>query len=205
MTPNESEEFTRILTKLAGMFGRNITADTVGIFWSILECYELADIKTAIHMHLRDGESGKFFPMPAHLIAHLQSHDGRPSADEAWAEVPKSEAEMAYWTAETSAAFWPVLPLLEVGDVTAARMAFRAGYDRLVNEARQRNIPVSRCLSEGTDKNQTWKTMQSAVSNYKISLERAQELFPQLDFQPPPPKPNPLLGNQKLLADMEDK
>lgn len=55
--------------------------------------------------------------------------------EEAWALCPRSEAETVVWTDEIAQAFRVARPLIEDGDMVAARMAFREAYARICAES----------------------------------------------------------------------
>lgn len=78
--------------------------------------------------------------------------DGRPGPEEAWALMPKTEAEAACVTEEMSIAWGAAAPLVTAGDHVAARMAFKETYERAVREARARREPPRWRLSAGWDR-----------------------------------------------------
>jgi hypothetical protein len=93
--------------------------------------------------------------------------DGRPTADEAWAIALKSanEAETVVWTTEISQAAAACKAILDAGDKIGARIAFRDTYNRLVDDARAKLIPVKWDVSLGTDA----KGRESAISRAQIA------------------------------------
>lgn len=86
---------------------------------------------------------------PGDIISRLD--DGRPGVEEAWAMVPKGEAESVVWTEEMARAMSSIHDLLDSGDAVAARMAFKEVYQRLCQDARDKGIPVAWSLSLGWD------------------------------------------------------
>lgn len=66
--------------------------------------------------------------------------DGHPAADEAFAMLPKSEYDAAMMTAEMAEAWGVARGLLDAGELTAARMAFREAYGRAVAVSRGRGV-----------------------------------------------------------------
>lgn len=77
--------------------------------------------------------------------------DGRPGPEEAWALLPKSEADSAVVTDDMRQAMGPALRLLADGDEKAARMAFLEAYRHRVAEARAMHKPVNWFPSLGHD------------------------------------------------------
>ena len=106
--------------------------------------------------------------------------DGRPGVEEAWAMLPKTEADSAVWTTEASQAFGVAVQLLDAGDVIAARMAFKETYLRLVSQARDAGMPVEWHVSLGHDQRGREGVLARAVELGRISHERAQTFAPSL-------------------------
>lgn len=65
-----------------------------------------------------------------------KENDGRYTADEAWAKLPKDDNYGALVTNEMNEAAGFAWPLLQMGDKIAARRAFIDAYERIVNNAR---------------------------------------------------------------------
>lgn len=85
----------------------------------------------------------------AHVLERLD--DGRPGPEEAWARIPKNEDDSGVLTEEMREAMGIVLPLIKIGDLVAARMAFVEPYRRLVSQARAAHQQVRWQLSLGHD------------------------------------------------------
>src|SRR5262245_18509616 len=62
--------------------------------------------------------------------------DGRPLVEEAFAMLPRTEAESVVWTEEMRQAFGSARALFAARDHVAARMAFKERYVQLVQRAR---------------------------------------------------------------------
>jgi hypothetical protein len=106
--------------------------------------------------------------------------DGRLGAEEAWAMLPKSEAESVVWTTEMAEALRVAQPLLDEGDRVAARMAFKQAYDRLVAAARDAGRPVDWQPSLGHDPRGREQAIREAVERGRLSVEYAQTVCPTL-------------------------
>jgi hypothetical protein len=106
--------------------------------------------------------------------------DGRPGAEEAWAQIPKSESETAVWTTEAAQAYGVAAPLIADGDMIAARMAFKETYLRLVQDARDRAEPVDWQVSLGHDPRGRDAPIARAVELGRLTYERAQNFVPLL-------------------------
>lgn len=128
--------------------------------------------------------------------------DGRPGPDEAWALMPRDEAQSVVWTDEMAQAFDTARHMLAAGDKVAARLAFRENYIRLVNEARDAGKPVNWMASLGHDPNGRDVVLAEAVAAGRLPLEYARQFAPALpDIEP---NMQTLIGsafaNQKRLA-----
>ena len=178
---------------------------STALFFKFLDRYELPTVLAALDAHCRDEQRGKFPPVPADVIFQIDQmapSDGRPSADEAWpiALTASDENRTLVWTDEMAQAWGIARPVVEAGDEVGARMAFRAAYNRLVEEARQLKTPAKWTPSIGHDKSQRDAVLRVAVEQGKIGHE----------FRPQPPAvgllemsaPNgmPASAREKLLA-----
>jgi len=182
MDLSEQKQFGEMLRAIAEIHGRQLSGPAIAIYLRTLEGYSLQNIKAAISAHERDPEEGRFFPTPAHLMKYLKPADGRPGADEMWAIMPKSESDSVVWTQEAANAYFQAaLPLIEDGDMTGARMAFRDAYNRQCEESRRLGRPISWNFSEGDDKQHREIVMADAVRLGRIPLDRALQCLPCLD------------------------
>lgn len=117
----------------------------------------------------------------ADVVDRMQSADGRPGADEAWATamLALDEAETVVWTQEASQAFEVARPLLEIHDKTGARMAFRDAYERITRDNRASGIKARWIASLGWDAERRTTVLTAAV---EAGESYARGLLP-----PPPP------------------
>lgn len=180
MNQSDYEKFLEIMDGLGVVYGKSLPPNAIAVYWKLVQGISLRDFEKAINAHCNDPENGKFFPLVAHINAQLQHHDGRPSADECWPGIPRSEAESAYWTEEAKAAFFICLPLLEAGEEIAARMSFKGAYDAAVRRAREEHRPVKWEFSQGFDKHGRERVLREAMNRGLLSQERAVQLLPDL-------------------------
>lgn len=138
----------------------------------------------------RDEVTGKL--SKAHIIQRLKECDGRPSANEAWAMLPQSEGETVCWTREMAEAYGEVSGIIH--DQTAARMAFREAYERLVSDARNMKMGVAWEISLGHDVEGRAGVVKRALEEGKISSGVANLILPEVDA---PTLPAPV--NEKPL------
>lgn len=114
----------------------------------------------------------------ADIISRID--DGRPGAEEAWAMLPKDEAETTAWTDEMAAAYGVAAPLIEIGDLVAARMAFKESYAKQITQAQVNNVPVKWRISLGHDASGREGTVRAAIISGKISYATGINIVPQL-------------------------
>jgi hypothetical protein len=135
-----------------------------------MEPYEFADVLAGLEAHMK---SSKFAPTPADVIDFINSRDRRPTADEAWSMIPRSEAESVYWTEEMAIAYAMAAPLLEHGDPIAARKAFNDRYGSEVQRARAQRRPIKVTPSLGWDLAGRTAALQKAVSIGLLTNDQA--------------------------------
>jgi hypothetical protein len=116
----------------------------------------------------------------AAIIARID--DGHIGADQAWAMCPTDEAQTVVWTDEMAEAFGVVRRMLDDGDKTAARMAFRDTYNRLVQQARDSRSGARWSVSLGHDANGRERPVLEAVRLGRIPAEHAQRYLPSQAF-----------------------
>ncbi len=115
----------------------------------------------------------------AYILERIETTDGRPKADEAWATaiLARDESETLIWTQETQQAFAVARPLLEMNDRVGARMAFHDAYARLVQDARSNHVPVAWSPSLGWDVDRRRAVLESAVTQGQLPAALAQRLL----------------------------
>lgn len=110
--------------------------------------------------------------------------DGRPDAEEAWNMLPRDETASAVWTEEMARAWGLALPLLEAGDIGAARNAFGDHYAKAVQQARMRREPVRWMPSLGSDVKAREAVVLDAVRKGRLTVTQASALLPPGDLLP---------------------
>lgn len=185
MQHEDFDNFSRVLDAAYSLHSKSLTADARALFFAALGEYSLADVRKAVSAHIKDPQRGQFPPKPADLIAQLigdAANDGRPEANEAWAIAlrGRDERDTVVWTQEIAQAFGIAAPVLEKGDDTGARMAFKAAYERLVEKARADGRPVQWLASLGHDAAQREVVVADAVRIGRLQLEHAKAIVPAL-------------------------
>lgn len=183
MNQNDYEQFLKLLEKTCVYYSKAPNDGFIEVYWNLLKDRSLQEVAEAIKSHMRDPEQGQFFPLVAHLTKHFNANDGRRTADEWWPDLPRSEAESIFWTAEAANAHAICAPLLESGDEIAARMSFKAAYDAAARKAREAHLPVQWCWSPGHDINGQEMALRKAIDRGFLQIEKARRLLPHVDFE----------------------
>jgi hypothetical protein len=183
MTPVDFDEFRNAM-RGAWLSVTNGKEEPSGplldVFWKLFRDTSIQDFKAAVIAHLRDPKRGMFTPKPADIMAQLQAHDGRPSADEAWGIALQALSEEAtiVWTPEIRAAWRAAETIAVEGrDKIGARKAFMDAYGRLVEASRGRSEPVSWEVSLGFNQDEREQAIQQASMLNRIGNSQAAALI----------------------------
>lgn len=155
-----------------------LTEFALDVFLEDTECYSFVDVMTAIR-NARKQAKGRI--SIGDIMQHLETLDGRPSAEEAWALAVKSLDEnlTIALTQETQEAWSSgASELLDIGDKFNASRAYIEKYNQLVTAARDKNVPISWFVSLGDDKDQRDNVVRQAYKENKITKEHAETLLP---------------------------
>lgn len=183
MHEHEFDSFCALIDGAYEMHGKTVTPKAKALFFAAMRRYSLQVVQQALSAHLVDKVSGKFPPVPAHLVAQIEGMtpgDGRPGAEEAWALVLPAldEQETVVWTEEMQAAFELCRPVLERGDEIGARMAFKEAYSRMVVDAGRNNRPVKWQLSPGRNAAKRAQVIEQAAAVGRLPAPQTSLLLP---------------------------
>ena len=139
MDKTDYEQFANFLKAVMEPYGRQLSPAVIAIWIDAMSDYSFAAVRTALSEYVKSS-AGKFAPVPAHVIEVLQTKDGYPGADEAWAMLPLTEADTAVWTGEMSQAWGIALGLIE------SMFPAHAGMNRIYpgNRVKLTNVPRTR-------------------------------------------------------------
>ena len=153
MQHSELDGFNELWVGIYETYGKTLTTTTLAIFFDVLKEYSFEQVRDGLKNHLKDPKAGSFVPRPSDIVRFLtiDPSDGRVGSDVAWSMIPHSESESTAWTDEIAGAYGVCLALINQGDLTAARMAFREEYNRLVKQARIEEKEVKWIVSLGED------------------------------------------------------
>lgn len=197
MRDTDRQEFKSILVSTMSVYGNEISADVMRIWWAALSTHSMDEVRLAFSRHIQDTRSGRFAPKPADILSIIEAFkpDGRLGADEAWAMIPHDEASSAVITDEMAEALRIAQPLIDEGDMIAARMTFKEAYSRIVATNKSLGKSPRWFASLGHDPVGREAALNAAVEMGRLSADHAQSLLPS-------PKSTALDGIvQGLLAD----
>jgi hypothetical protein len=165
MLDSDKKRFAEIYTKTAENYAKSFNPTSIDIQFAFLKEYSIKDIEQAYLKHIKQCE---YFPTVAHIIklipqAKKQVHI---SADEAWTIAKAS------WNQELAVVITDeILQAADIAydansekDESAARMAFRSAYSRIVADAPEPKWFVS----QGNDKTKTESIVQKAVDQGRL-------------------------------------
>lgn len=167
-----SRRIVEALALTAEMCGAELSPAAARMFAGELAKYPEAAVLKALERARRE-ITGRL--SLAAIISRID--DGRPSADEAWAQVgAASEADTVVTTDEAMRALGLVSALL-AEDPVAARMAFKDAYTRIVTEARGAGIPCKVHVSLGHDRGRRQGALARAVQAGQVDTGYAASLI----------------------------
>ena len=194
---NERQDFSVLLDELGEHYGRRVSGSTKLMWWRLLaDKLDLASLRQALDRHLLDRTRGRFFPQPSDVLAELERMGGgRPSADEAWALALETfdEGATVCVTDEILLAAVVASPVWESGDKVGARMAFKAAYERVVDERRLQGQRPCWQLSLGWDAQRRDLAARVGLEAGRLSLEQARPFLAS-------PEPAAHAGRGQVLA-----
>jgi hypothetical protein len=139
-----------------------------------LSAYKVVDVLAALK-RVRHEVSGRL--TLAVIIERLQSADGIPGGDEAWALMSRPESDTIVITRQMAEAMQIARPLLADGDKIGARMAFKDAYTRIVANAREQRIEAEWFVSLGFDTEGRAQPIADAIRSGKLSLTHSLKLL----------------------------
>jgi hypothetical protein len=183
MNNQDFDEFLEVWTAANEVYDKSPSDAAIAITFKVLQPYSLDDFKRAVTAYLADPENGQYAPKPADVIKQLTTrlaNDGRPEADEAWSIAVQSfdEATTVVMNDEIAQSLEMSMPIYLDGDKVGARMAFRASYEKAIQEARRRQEPVRWFPSIGTDVHGRRAVLEAAVQKGQLPPSVIQTLLP---------------------------
>ncbi len=184
MNQTDYDQFGDLLGCVAELYGRSVKPMQTAMYFRALADFPLEAVQAALDAHAKCPERGRFFPLPADLLAKLEAvstQDGRPSPEEAWSTAIQAmdEAVTVVWTTETAQAWSEVgRALMEAGDRFNASRGFIWRYQELVRIARRGVFPARWEVSQGHDKDLRHAALESAYRAKRINRETVVQMLP---------------------------
>jgi len=167
----------------AETLGQTLSASAAELMAHDLADYPVSAIAGALQACRRE-LTGKL--TLAAILQRVQAADGHPEANEAWAiaVLSSDETDSVLMTGEIGLAFSAARPVFDAGDLVAARMAFIAAYQRLVDIARRESTPANWALSLGFDPQRRVAAVEEGLRLGRLSAPAAREHIARLTQQP---------------------
>jgi len=161
------------LKAMSSMAGREVTEAAAAMFLSDLSGYHEEEILMALK-RFRIEKGG--FPSVADIISRIE--DGRPGVEEAWALLPRTEADSVVWTDEMAQAYSSVRHLM-AEDQVAGRLAFKEVYARLLAESRNKKSKVNWTVSLGQSREGRETALREALDKGRVARGQVDMLLPE--------------------------
>ena len=89
MNPADQSEFRTCLTAAYALYGKELTAPVLSMWWAALKPYDLAAVRDALSRHAVNPDNGQFLPKPADVVRLIDggTADG---ALIAWAKLERA-------------------------------------------------------------------------------------------------------------------
>lgn len=167
----------------AEAMGQEMNPGTAAMMAEDLCAYPVPVVKAALKA-CRFEVKGKL--AMADILQRVQSSDGRPGKDEAWAiaMTTNDEFETVVLTDEIQLALAAAKPVLDAGDKVGARMAFISAYERLITNARAEAVPTTWNVSLGHDPLRRVVAIESAVRMQLINEQAGKQYLADLRIAP---------------------
>lgn len=181
MPRDDRDELVDALAVTAELTGTDLSKPAAKMMAADLSVYPLEQVLGALTRCRRELRTRLTV---AAVIERLD--DGRPGPNEAWAMIPQDESGSVVWTEEMAQAFGVAAPLLNEGQVIAARSAFIEAYQSRVALARAERRPTKWTPSLGHDVSGRETAIRGAAEKGRLTPAHAARLLP--DLSPIHPK-----------------
>lgn len=177
MNQNDEEQFYLMLDNLLTAYGKEPKPEVFKFWFGLMQEYTLEQCSKAMIKYAR---TNKFPPVPAGVIELIAGSSGI-SGDEAWAHVPKLETDSGWMNQRMATALGSALPLIDAGDMIAARMTFLAAYKNAEDDdqwfySRGQGIEYEVAEREKVDQHQLlegrgWVKPSENINNLRLEMD----------------------------------
>ena len=154
-------------------YGQPLNTDQLLLWCEEMQNLDEEDVASA-YKALRKKGFNKV-PFPSDIYSEIFKF---PSSDEAWALVPKNEADTVVWCEEMRIAYGVCAETLKT-DAIAARMAFKRSYESEVIKAIHQGTKPTWGVSEGFSKSGLELAIKRAVERGWMTPEQAHKWNPE--------------------------
>lgn len=96
MRSEDLEKFSQIMTGLSELYGKDVSGFMLDIYFQALSSFSIEAIDSAVSAHVRNPDTGQFFPKPADIV-RLISGTSRDAGQIAWTKVDKAVRGVGPW------------------------------------------------------------------------------------------------------------
>ena len=150
MKQSDQERLLKALHGTASLLGHDLDPDALVLLVDDLAAYPLQAVLEALSSVRREGAPRLTLKAIMDRLGHGLSHI-RGNAAWAVALPAEDERNSIVWTREMQRAWGVALPLVQNGDMIAARMAFLEAYEQFCAEARNAGRAPEVVMSRGWD------------------------------------------------------
>lgn len=181
-----------------------MTAGAKVLLWEDLERYPFELVRAALAAHRQDKDRGQWQPNTAHIEYQIDRRrkNNWLSADEAFARITFEQGQPCILNQVTSAALAVAAPFMdqERPDKNAARMAFRACYDRLVEQEKLNRRSPRHWVSPAGSQEEQNAVREEGIRLGLLGPTWSPPAAPQLGYSAPPPGAMEALKNFSFKA-----
>lgn len=172
---SQKNAMSELLLLMAEYHKEDLSPARLTMFCEDLKSYDIDQVKKSWAAYRMEPRN-KGMPTPAQIVDNFQ--DGRPSAQEAWALIPRNEEGSVVWSEEMRFAFGDSQSLLQ-SNPNGAFFVFRDSYDRRVRVARHAGEPPRWSPSFGFNVAGRAAAIKESVDKGRLSFSQAKRMLPE--------------------------
>ncbi|RXJ70765.1 hypothetical protein CS022_22305 [Veronia nyctiphanis] len=97
MDLSEKTLFAELMCLTASLYMKEpLSRPSLGIYWNALKDFPLEDVRRALDLHLRNTDTGQFFPKPADIIRQMEGNT-QTRGELAWTKVHGAIQSVGAW------------------------------------------------------------------------------------------------------------
>ncbi|WP_019558503.1 hypothetical protein [Thioalkalivibrio sp. ALE12] len=94
MSPDDRSMFASTVTATLELYRQSVSEAALSMWWAALQPFELREVQAGLQAHIQDAHRGRFAPVPADVIGHVEELRGeslpaRPAIEQKgeWAKL----------------------------------------------------------------------------------------------------------------------